>query len=246
MPQKQMIITEVTAMSADNVCIVGYDSLASDCIRPVLPARQLKREFLFQNGKLVIYPGAKVSFNFIDHRPRQPHIEDYTFHEDSLRYEGPASLQEWEDILQETAVTSFSRLFPKLKDRCVQPGSPGPSLGTLSPLYIPSLTCEHYPNKPGEHSLRMFITDKNSRVEKRVKINDLAFTSFFNATLKNAEGACEKAIDILNEELNAKGKIYLRLGLTREFERWCWLQVNGIHAFPDFYNRQYEKWICLE
>jgi hypothetical protein len=41
----------------------------------------------------------------------------------------------------------------------------------------------------------------------------------------------------VSEKLTAtfkRGKIWLRLGLTRPYEGWCWLQVTGIYTFPDY------------
>lgn len=72
MPKKTLIITDVTAMSRGNVCIAGYDS-SINCIRPVLSMGQIKKRHLFQAGKLIIYPGAKVTFNFLRKKPQPPH-----------------------------------------------------------------------------------------------------------------------------------------------------------------------------
>lgn len=140
MPRKTLIITDVTAMSGDNVCIAGYDD-SLICIRPVLSRGQIRKRHLFKDGDLIIFPGAKVAFNFSSPISQPPHVEDIIFEEASIE-----------------------------------------SIGRVSDSIV-----------------------------------------------------------------------YLRLGLTRPFSDapgkyagWCCLQVNGIHTFPDFYERDYAKWIRLE
>lgn len=62
MPRKTLVITDVTAMSGDNVCIAGYDDSLT-CIRPVLARGQITKRHLFKEGELIVFPGAKVAFN---------------------------------------------------------------------------------------------------------------------------------------------------------------------------------------
>ena len=63
---------------------------------------------------------------------------------------------------------------------------------------------------------------------------------------------CQTVMNKINSELQ-KRQVYLRLGLARPFDDlpepyggWCTLQVNGIHTFPDLYDRNYVEWIRLE
>src|SRR3989304_5871077 len=83
MAKKTLIISDVTAMKGNSVCIAGYDT-SLRCIRPVLSIGQINRRHLFKDGELIIYPGAKVSFYFRAHSPHPPHIEDYIFDENSI------------------------------------------------------------------------------------------------------------------------------------------------------------------
>ena len=247
MPKKTLIITDVTAMSADNVCIAGYDS-SMTCIRPVLQIGQLKKRLLFRDGKLIIYPGAKVSFNLTSSIPQPPHIEDCIFQEAPMNV-GVATLREWKDVLQQTSATTFTELFPSLESRYVPPGSAGPSIGTLRTRIKPSLSCEHFGNRS---SLRMKIADNIGTIIERVPITDLAFRSLFKAALEQTKDDSENAVKFLNKKFN-ESEVYLRLGLTRPFPQapapyngWCCLQINGIHTFPNLYDYDYDKWIVLE
>ncbi len=118
MPRKTLIITDVTAMSGDNVCIAGYDSSLT-CIRPVLSMGQVQKSFLFKNGQLIVYPSTKISFDFIRPISTPPHTEDFIFEEGSIRFEGRITEREWKDLLHRTSYQTFRELFPLLDDRSV-------------------------------------------------------------------------------------------------------------------------------
>jgi hypothetical protein len=49
----------------------------------------------------------------------------------------------------------------------------------------------------------------------------------------------EKSTKQINAKLNAifkNAEVWLRVGVTRPYEGWCWLQVTGIYTFPDYLN----------
>lgn len=248
MSRKTIIITDVTAMSADNVCIAGYyDSIT--CVRPVLSRSQLKKHHLFKGNELIVYPSALVSFNFIGARSNPPHVEDLVFAEDSIEKEGELLPKEWRQLLDKTATTKFSHIFPNMEDRYVPPLSDGPSLGTFAPANIPFLSCDYYKDPPRP---RMRITDGTGKVIEKVAITDLALRSYFTALMKKYSENCETVMNKINSGLQER-QVYLRLGLARPFDGlpepyggWCTLQVNGIHTFPDLYNVDYGDWIQLD
>jgi len=228
-------------MSDDNVCIAGYDD-ASTCIRPVLARGQLKRRHLFQGDELVIFPSAKVSFVVGARVSQPPHVEDIIFDEASIGSRGSVSAREWRAVLTRTATLDVAALFMHIADRCVPPGSPGPSIGTIKITEIPNLSCDYYKDPPRP---KMRFVDQGGTVKSNVPITDLAFRSLFDTYLEKYRGDCEKTVAILNNKLSGRD-IYLRLGLSRSFRGCCWLQVNGIHTFPDLYEGNYGDWIRLE
>ncbi len=248
MPRKTLIITDVTAMSGDNVCIAGYDD-SLICIRPVLSRGQIRKRHLFKDGDLIIFPGAKVAFNFSSPISQPPHVEDIIFEEASIESIGRVSDRGWKELLKQTAQKKFTDLFALIEDRYVPPRSSGPSIGTLEPAGIPALYCSYYKDTTRP---RMRILDHDGTAKDNVPITDLAFRGLFNFVMGKYKGDCEKTVKLLNKKLS-DSIVYLRLGLTRPFSDapgkyagWCCLQVNGIHTFPDFYERDYAKWIRLE
>ena len=241
MPRKTLIITDVTAMSGNNVCIAGYDDSLT-CIRPVLARGQITKRHLFKEGELIIFPGAKVAFTFGAQISQPPHVEDVIFEEASIEGIGRITATRWKEILTQTGRQTIVELFTNIQDRCVPPESPGPSIGTFIPAAIPTLRCDYYKDPP---RLRMRIVDHGGNVTQNVPITDLAFRGLFDFYLTKYKGDCEKTVKLLNGKL-ADRSIYLRLGLARLFRGCCWLQVNGIHTFPDLYDREYAEWIRLD
>jgi len=241
MPRKTLIITDVTAMSGDNVCIAGYDD-SLICIRPVLSRGQIRKRHLFKDGDLIIFPGAKVAFILSSGISQPPHVEDIIFEETSIESMGRATVKEWKDVLKQTALQSIVELFPHIEERCVPPGSAGSSIGTIMPAEIPTLNCDYYKEPPRP---KMRFIDQGGNVKNNVPITDLSFRSLFDFYLAKYKGDCEKTVKLLNNKLEDHD-IYLRLGLSRSFRGCCWLQVNGIHTFPDLYERDYVEWIRFD
>jgi len=98
----------------------------------------------------------------------------------------------------------------------------------------------------------MKILDREGVTKERVPITDLAFRKLFEVILQDYGNDCEKTVQKLNNTLKGR-EIYLRFGLSRPFagssdptREVCWLQINGIHTFPNLYDYSYEKWIVLE
>jgi hypothetical protein len=60
MVRKRLVITDLTYMWDDEVCIAGVDR-DGNCVRPVTPSG-VNRSQLFQDGRLVIHPRALVEF----------------------------------------------------------------------------------------------------------------------------------------------------------------------------------------
>ena len=71
--RKTLIITDVTEMRGDEVCVAGIDEVGL-CIRPMLRGG-VRRRHLFSQGRAIVVPGRKVEFNLTDIKVDPPHIE---------------------------------------------------------------------------------------------------------------------------------------------------------------------------
>jgi hypothetical protein len=72
---------------------------------------QEKEIYTIGNRLLIVYPGAKISFDFIRPISIPPHTEDFIFERDSIRFEGRATEREWKDLLHKTSHQTFRERF---------------------------------------------------------------------------------------------------------------------------------------
>ena len=113
--QQTIVITDLTTMSSNRVCIVGIDS-QSRCIRPVLPPPGVRRRHLYIRKhiifrKLVVRPRAKVGFKFHQVPLTPPHIEDLGFEPHSVTYQGLCDDAEWEVVLKASSFRSVQAVY---------------------------------------------------------------------------------------------------------------------------------------
>ena len=244
-----LVITDVTRMKGNYVCIAGYDD-SLVCVRPDLSAGQLEKKHLFRDERLVVHPGARVSMNILCHRPRPPHVEDYVFDNGSIEYLGNVTVTEWEEILRLSARETFASVFPDMQGKAVPRGSPGPSLGTLV-VDGQSLSISRTESTSNSVSMKLNITDRAGELKENVPITDLVFLNFLNEEFNIFKRDWRKTIAFVEGKLN-KGQMYLRLGLSHPFSPQgdnnmrCWLMVTGVHTFPDLHGGDYAKRIKLE
>ena len=241
--QKTIIITDLTKMWEDEVCIVGIDQ-DSRCIRPVLPPPGVLRKHLYiRKGiifkKLVICPRAKVRFDFHQVPIKPPHIEDLGFDPKSVVYEGSCTDAEWEKVLKASSFRSVEDIYDGClqEDRWVEPGANTRSLGTVSQIQVTSVNLREW---SGERRYRLYFADQTGHRYDNVTISDLAFRAFCDAEL-NRHSSPLSASQQITELLQSVNRFYLRLGLARpwaprdgSFGLRCWMQVTGIHTFPDY------------
>ncbi len=236
--QKTIVITDLTHMRGEGVCIVGIDQY-SQTIRPVLQPPGVLREHLYIEGKLAIRPRAKVRFSLRKVPLKPPHIEDLGFDPKSAIYEGLCTDAEWEEVLKASSFHSVQDIYNGClqENRWVEPGANTRSLGTVSWVEVISVDLREW---SGERRYRILFTDQTGGQYNNITISDLAFRQF-----------CDVEVDHHNSPLSASrhitdllknvDRLYLRLGLARPWapsdgssNLRCWMQVTGIHTFPDY------------
>lgn len=236
--KKTIVITDLTIMAGDRVCIVGIDQ-DSRCIRPVLPPPGVLRQNLYVDDKLAIRPRARVRFNFRKHRIEPPHIEDLDFDPKSVVYKGLCSEHEWEQVLSASSFCSVQDIYDGClqANRWVEPGANTRSVGTVSRI---RLTGVYLYERSGERRYRLYFTDQTGCWYNDVTISDLVFRAFCDNEL-NRNVSPESVSQRITGVLKSVDRLYLRLGLARpwapgdgRYGPRCWMQVIGIHTFPDY------------
>ena len=233
--RRTLVITDLTYMWADTVCIAGV-SEDGECVRPIIEDG-VRQHHLFRDSLLLVYPRARVEFDLSPTEIRSPHIEDYTFSPESITYRGVCTDYEWETLLRRTASPGIEAMFDGLLEdgRRVPPDSFTKSLGTIADVAAHEVLVDE---SQGRRQFRMNFTDSTGTTYERYPINDLAFRAVMEkrielgGDIRDAELAATQAI-------NSANRLYLRIGLARpdvlgDYPEACWTQVTGVYTFPDY------------
>jgi hypothetical protein len=241
---QEIIITDVTRMRNDRVCLAGVDRKGK-CIRPLLPYPEFLREHhLYDIDSVVIRPRAVVNlFLEPDPDPELPHSEDYFWkNQNQMEFLRQPDEKVWHMVLQRTASESVASMFGALirKNKYVAPGDGVCSLGTLKPASLDKLgyyQLEFNGVKTDKFTLN--FTDSTGEVFKQIPITDLSLR-YYVKHLQHSMDYGPRRIRAYLERQFAQSKVWLRLGLTRPFQKsdsdrkWCYIQVTGVYTFPDY------------
>lgn len=238
--ETRILITDLTAMGGDRVCIAGIDQNLRN-IRPVLPRPGVLRSHLFHRGRVLFRPRAVLRLQL---RPsgkeEMPHVEDHDWHDSGslLSMEYLMAESRWQRFLQKLAEDSPRPLFGaemqslgRQRNRIIRPGKAKHSLTTVR--CGRKLTFRLREKKSGglRHSLSFF--DDRQTSYQNIPVTDLALRYWAIARFGQGD-SLPSLSDWLTRQLNAAQHVYLRLGLGREYKGKFWLQVNGVYSFPDW------------
>ena len=228
-----LTITDVTRMQGDKVCVAGIDDYGN-CVRPVARG-EVRERHLYQGGRLIICPKAKVEFDLAPTRITPPHIEDKGFDPSTITGRGFCTDDEWERILRNSCFDSVEAIFDGHleNDRYVLPRSQTRSLGTIGSVQINHVEIDDY---EGKHQFRLSFTDSTGKRYNRLPINDLTLRAYLQKSIATSgEMSAERAA---LQAVKSADRLYLRIGLARPWTREgfpeaCWTQVTGTYTFPD-------------
>ncbi|MFC1861314.1 hypothetical protein ACFLYL_03465 [Chloroflexota bacterium] len=229
--EKTLVISDVTQMPQGNeVCIVGIDRNGKS-ERPVCHG-DFQKHYLIQNHKAIIRPAAKVEFDLKVIEINPPHIEDMGFDPNSITSKGFCNNDEWGSILQQTSFNTVEEIFEGYlqNNNWILPGSNTRSIGTLSRAKIMDIELTGGSVKP-----RISFADSSNHEYCR-PVNDLTlWNRCYSRVKRQGNDPNEVAQELVTLFQNAD-RIYMRLGLARPWEQdnKCWLQITGVHTFPDY------------
>lgn len=241
--EHDILILDVTRMRQDRACIVGMTP-DKTIVRPSFKHGHMLIEDLYLPDSQIIRPGAVLTMDVtpkLDAQP--PHTEDYAWHSvDQTRWLRMAQPHKWRAIIETSAVEDLQEAFgaPLHSKRKIEPGK-----GTRS---FASITVDHLiklhagPNmyeETGENVYRLDFADKMGNAYFRLPIVDLGFIACADHALREGHTDYDN-FDAYFRRLLRRSEIYLHIGLARAFQTstktdaWCWMQVIGIHTFPDY------------
>ena len=235
--KQQIAITDLTRMQKPKVCIAGY-ARDGTCIRPVIPFQGIGEWFLRKDDRLIIRPFAVVELDFLRRVPESPHTEDWEIDRLHRRLVTPQLPDEKKQrLLEKTARDSVAEIFgADIHDDFgfyVKAGDGKRSLGTIRPAEVVGLFYE--PQDSGTWDYRIVFKDQAAQTY-RLAITDLTYRHYLDYGRVELNHPLDDTIARLTRFFNQR-TTFLRIGLARGWEKYpdrCYLQVTGIHTFPDY------------
>lgn len=229
--KKRLVITDLTRMRDERVCIFGIDKEGNG-IRPVLPSG-VDENYVIKND---IKPFNEIEFDLISlSKLRPPHTEDWMIMQRyKPRFIRRISSDEQKDILEKTEDNSVKEIFGAEIHECryVNEGEGDRSIGTVKAENIEFI--DYLPNEERKFNYKMRFSDQDDCYD--LPITDLCFRNYCDYLRIHEHLEPEVISADLLHKLN-KALVFLRVGLTRPFKKRynrCYLQVSGVYAFPDY------------
>lgn len=235
--RKKVIITDLSRMKGDRVCIFGIDENGR-AIRPDITYSGIREGYLFnEDGQLIIKPFAEIEFDFISPLPlKPPHTEDWGINTSyKPRLIRDLTEDEKKEFLEGMLYRSIKEIFCAVihNNQYIDEGEGKRSLGTIKVKEV--LYVKYSMKEEGKYEYRIKFLDMSGGVYD-LPITDCAFRNYCdeqriqNQISPGFIGAkLQRRFDLII--------IFFRIGLARPFERMhnrCYLQVSGIHTFPDY------------
>jgi hypothetical protein len=231
-----IVITDVTRMQEGRVCIAGYDRHGR-CIRPVLPPPGIHERMLYSGDRPIIFPSAKVEFEFVQPVPQPPHTEDVRYDPTSARFVERQPEERWRRLLAATLSESVQAIFgqPILNapGHYVMAGCGPRSLGTIQPHHLGQVIYDLSPDDKWQYRLSFVDGQQQSF---RLTITDLRWRYYCDQQRNRQQAPREIAASLL-EALQSR-EVYLRIGLARGWAKYpdrCYIQLTGVYTQPDFF-----------
>lgn len=222
------IVTDLTRFGyPEDVCTAVIDTATGKCLRPM---PYLKSDTV---KELNVHPGAILSGDItVNPAATNPHIEDASYV--GLNYDGPASGDEFKDILDQSlsdsVASGFGVDFANGQKHIPFDEQPICSIITIKiPPAILNIHEDRY--KPGR--IKASFRDHERKAFGFLSITDRGFYDY--AKKHHNDGQLSE----VQRYILTQDEIYLRIGLSRRYKvsdrDGYWLQVNGIYTFPSFY-----------
>lgn len=237
--RKRLIITDVTRMKENRVCIFG---ISEDENKEGIRLNGFTTEDYANENN--IKPFNVIEFNLTkDNNAKPPHTEDWNL---NLIYTPTfvrtLSDKEQRKFLEEISYKSVKDVFGvEIHDNKYLNEREGcRSIGTIKVENI--ISFEYYPNQHGtvgkKYDFRVTFCDQIGQIYD-LPVVDLAFIKYCD-NLENVGSEINTIVFNINETFK-KSLVFLRIGVARPFISMynrCYLQVSGIYTFPNYITPQ--------
>jgi hypothetical protein len=238
--RRRVVITDVTRMAGERVCVAGYTRKAGQpesCVRPLFRYGDLTEQWLCARSG-VIRPFAVVEFDLLTHKPGKPHSEDWLI-EPRLRIVqellSPEERLAFLRAIEDAAVREvFGTEVYRDEGWYVQQGHGTRSLGTVRASSVDEVVYRQWTDS-GKWAYRIAFRDDRGDAY-RLTVTDLAFRLYLDSLRDNGASPASVARSV-RDALNSADHAFLRIGLARGWEKFpdrCHLQVTGVYSSPDY------------
>ncbi|MEA3254765.1 MAG: hypothetical protein U9Q22_02905 [Candidatus Altiarchaeota archaeon] len=237
--KKRLIITDLSKMKGDNICIFGVDE-EGKAIRPVMPYSGITEKYILsEEDKQMIKPFAEIEFDFIRSLPKPPHTEDW---EINTNYKPVwvrnLSEDEKKELLKSILDKSVKDIFEVVihKNRYIEEGEGRRSIGTIKVEDV--LFVKYSMTDSSKYEYRIKFLDMNGDIYD-LPVTDLTFRSYCDE-LRIQKELNMGFIGAELKRISNQGEVFLRVGLGRFFKMKHWLFITGVYIFPN-YIKKFEK-----
>jgi len=179
--KKEIIITDLSRMHGDRVCIFGIDEEGKP-IRPVIPFSSIEESYLFdEKGQQIIKPFAKIEFDLRDTSLEPPHTEDWEINTSNKpRLIGSISEEDRTKFLGSISDGLVKDIFGAEihEKRYTNPGDGKRSLGTIKVAKV--LDVNYSIKEGGKYKYRMTFSDMSGEIYN-LPVTDCAFREYCDA-----------------------------------------------------------------
>ncbi len=216
--RRRVVITDVTDMGIGLACVAGIDSRTRQVMRFETPRPQ--QALLDRIGGLI--PGSVVEVEWTAVRaPRAPHVEDGNWVPETLVKHSQLNEEDFVGFLSADAFDSVAEAFgePVIRGAggnvAYRPGEGSRSLATIRARTTQLVV---WPNK-----VRVKLVDRSGGQWSGAPLQDLAVKRH-RSSCPTCRGRLE---EMLRREFEGSDGL-VRVGLAREWNGGCWLQVNAV------------------
>ncbi|MGH2531014.1 MAG: dual OB domain-containing protein [Thermomicrobiales bacterium] len=242
MARRPVIITDLTRMGGERVCIAGYVKEGLDaysCVRPLFRNGTLDERWLYVHGDPVVRPFAVVELDFVQARPQPPHTEDWHVapgHRERIRLLDEDERWDLLTRIDDGAVSEIfgTEIHHEVGDYLLD-GQGSRSLGTIFPARVNEVV---YGPRPvtNRWEYRIGFEDQSGR-GYRLTVTDLAFRYGLDHARTERVLSPTKLSERMTAFFQRADHVALRIGLARGWEKHperCYLQITGVYTRPDY------------
>ncbi len=230
MQQETLLITDLTLMRGDRVCLTGLTPQLA-LVRLVVDDHLERQHLDLSNASPVRVRGVYELFVEPLSDLEQPHVEDHLWHlENPTQFLRITTDEKLLNVLGRTAFDCVEDIFETSLHRNsnFEAGTDSRSIGTIKPVEVHHVERRKHRDKERGFQYRLEFVDAIGTLFN-IPINDLNFL----ASIAKYEGRQYNHEEVLRRMVK-KWNVWLRIGATRPFYGWCWLQVTAIFTFPDY------------